>query len=308
MALTIQQMRYLIAIAECGSISSAAHSLFVSQSSLSVAVREIEAETGVSVFKRSNRGITITNDGIELLGYARQVVEQADLMIDRYSPETNKGKAPQHLAVSTQHYAFAVEAFVQFVDKQKSDSYNFTLRETRTNEIIQDVSEFRSDVGIIYMDKFNHRVIGKALADASLSFTVLFKCRPHVFVGEGHPLAKRKLVHIEDLAKYPRYSFEQGTNNSFFYSEEPLSSLPHKKKIIMSDRGTLSNLLTNFNGYTISTGVLSSEMHTGIVSIPLDTDEEMEVGYILHAERAPSDLVDGYIATLETLVSEYFDE
>ena len=301
--MTLQQLRYLIAIAECGSISGAAHDLFVSQSSLSVALKEIENETGVTVFQRSNRGITITSEGIELLGYARQVVEQADLLEQRY--QRGEGDVPQRLSVSTQHYTFCVEAFVNMVEALNADEYKFTLRETRTAEIIDDVSEFRSDIGVLYLDNFNNRVISKALDNANLTFTSLFKCKPHVFVGEHHPLAQRERLSVEDLAEYARYSFEQGTNNSFYYSEEPLSSLPHKKRIVISDRGTLSNLLTHHSGYTVSTGVLSSEMHTGIVSIPLETDEEMNMGYVMHAERKPNALVLRYIDALKEQIATY---
>ncbi len=301
--MTLQQLRYLIAIAECGSISGAAHDLFVSQSSLSVALKEIETETGVTVFQRSNRGITITSEGIELLGYARQVVEQADLLEQRY--QRGEDDVYQRLSVSTQHYTFCVEAFVNMVESLNADEYKFTLRETRTAEIIEDVSEFRSDIGVLYLDNFNNRVISKALDAANLTFTSLFKCKPHVFVGEHHPLANRKIVAVEDLADYARYSFEQGTNNSFYYSEEPLSSLPHKKRIVISDRGTLSNLLTHHNGYTVSTGVLSSEMHTGIASIPLKTDEEMNMGYVMHAQRKPNALVLRYIDALKDQIATY---
>ncbi len=301
--MTLQQLRYLIAIAECGSISGAAHDLFVSQSSLSVALKEIETETGVTVFQRSNRGITITSEGIELLGYARQVVEQADLLEQRY--QRKEDDLYQRLSVSTQHYTFCVEAFVNMVESLNADEYKFTLRETRTAEIIEDVSEFRSDIGVLYLDNFNNRVISKALDAANLTFTSLFKCKPHVFVGEHHPLANRKIVAVEDLADYARYSFEQGTNNSFYYSEEPLSSLPHKKRIVISDRGTLSNLLTHHNGYTVSTGVLSSEMHTGIASIPLKTDEEMNMGYVMHAQRKPNALVLRYIDALKEQIATY---
>lgn len=301
--MTLTQLRYLIAIAECGSISGAAHDLFVSQSSLSVALKEIETETGVTVFTRSNRGITITSEGIELLGYARQVVEQADLLEQRY--QRREGNLPQRLSVSTQHYTFTVEAFVKLVESIDNDEYKFTLRETRTAEIIDDVSEFRSDIGVLYLDNFNNRVISKALDAANLTFTSLFRCKPHVFVGEHHPLAKCSEVTVDDLADYPRYSFEQGTNNSFYYSEEPLSSLPHKKRIVISDRGTLSNLLTHHNGYTVSTGVLSSEMHTGIASIPLVADEEMNMGYVMHAQRKPGDLVLRYIDALKEQIASY---
>jgi DNA-binding transcriptional LysR family regulator len=295
--MTLQQLRYLIAIAEHGSINAAAHALFVAQSSLSAAVSQVEEETGITIFNRSNKGIVLTADGIEYLGYARQVVEQADLLEHRYA----KGEqtAANRLAISTQHYAFCVEAFVALAETEDLDEYNFTLRETRTGEIIEDVKNFRSDIGVLYMDHYNQRVLSQTLADADLKFAALFKAKPHVFVGEDHPLAHQKRLKIDDLAQYPRYSFEQGTNNSFYYSEEPFSWLPHSRNIVISDRGTLSNLLTHHNGYTVSTGVLSSEMHTGIVAIPLDTNEEMTMGYIVHKQRRPSRLASKYIDELK---------
>ena len=277
--MTLQQLRYLIAIANHGSISAAAHTLYVSQSSLSVAVRDIERETGVTIFERSNRGITLTSDGIELLGYARQVVEQADLMEQRYSGRG--GEAAQRLSITSQHYAFVVEAFLELAEEYEGAGYNFSLRETRTSEVIEDVRDFRSDLGVLYLSTFNESVIGHALSDANLSFNLLFTAQPHVFVSDKHPLASRTEVTVEDLEDYPRYAFEQGANNSFFYSEEPLAELPHTKCISVSDRGTLSNLLAHHNGYTISTGVLSSEMYTGIASVPLQTKELMRVGYIV---------------------------
>lgn len=301
--MTLQQLRYLIAIAQNGSISSAAHSLYISQSSLSMAVKDIERECGVTIFERSSKGITLTREGNELLGYARQVVEQADLMETRYSKQTKP--VAQHLSIASQHYAFPVEAFLEFVKDYEGESYTFCLRETRTAEIIEDVKEFRSDIGILYTSSFNEQVIGKTLEDANLTFNPLFQARPHIFVGENHPLAHKKSLKIEELAPYPRYSFEQGTSNSFFFAEEPFAELPHEKKIIISDRGTLSNLLSHHVGYTVSTGVLSSEMHSGIVSIPLETSEKMIVGYIIHNERQLSMLALGYIETLKLFIEEY---
>ena len=301
--MTLQQLRYLIAIANHGSISGAAHSLYVSQSSLSVAVRDIERETGVTIFERSNRGITLTSDGIELLGYARQVVEQADLMAQRYATPGHTGS--QRLAITSQHYAFVVEAFLELSEEYEGDGYNFSLRETRTSEVIEDVRDFRSDLGVLYLSTFNESVIGHALEDANLSFNLLFTAQPHVFLSEKHPLATRSSVTIEDLADYPRYAFEQGSNNSFFYAEEPLAELPHAKRISVSDRGTLSNLLAHHNGFTVSTGVLSSEMYTGIASVPLQTDERMRVGYIVHNERQLSDLAERYIEKLSLFVEGY---
>lgn len=199
--MTLQQLRYLIAIANHGSISAAAHTLYVSQSSLSVAVRDIERETGVTIFERSNRGITLTSDGIELLGYARQVVEQADLMEQRYSGRG--GEAAQKLSITSQHYAFVVEAFLELAEEYEGTSYNFSLRETRTSEVIEDVRDFRSDLGVLYLSTFNESVIGHALSDANLSFNLLFTAQPHVFVSDKHPLASRTEVTVEDLEDYP---------------------------------------------------------------------------------------------------------
>ena len=306
LCMTLQQLRYLIAIAQSGSISSAAHELYISQSSLSMAVKDIEREFGVKVFDRSSKGITLTREGNELLGYARQVVEQADLMETRYSRETKP--VAQHLSITSQHYAFPVEAFLEFVKDYEGEGYTFILRETRTSEVIEDVKDFRSDIGILYMSSFNEHVIGKTLEDANLTFNVLFQAHPHIFVGESHPLADRNTISIDELADYPRYSFEQGTTNSFFYAEEPFAELPHEKKIIVSDRGTLSNLLSHHIGYTVSTGVLSSEMHSGIVAIPLETEEKMLVGYIVHNERQLSPLASAYIEILKLFIEDYSRE
>lgn len=302
--MTLQQLRYLIAIAAKRSISAAAHELFVSQSSLSVAVKEVEQECGIKIFERSSKGITLTNEGMEFLGYARQVIEQADLMQARYSQDSSI-EAP-HLAVSSQHYAFPVEAFLEFVDEYEGEGYNFTLRETRTSEIIKDVSEFKSDIGILYLSSFNRRVMLKAFEDANVKFEELFSAAPHIFIGENHPLANKASIQLEELEDYPRYTFEQGSVNSFFYAEEPFAELPHEKRVIISDRGTLSNLLAHHNGFTVATGVLSSEMHSGIVSIPLETDEVMVVGYIVHNERKISLLAQKYIERLRSLIANSY--
>ena len=300
--MTLQQLRYLIAIAEYGSINAAAQNLYASQSNLSTAIKELEQELGITVFTRSNRGVTLTNDGTELLGYARQVVEQADMLEGRYA---GRGTARLRLAVSTQHYAFSVQAFVNVVEACEGDEYEFVLRESTTAEIIDDVRSFRSEVGILYTDDFNRRVLQKAFDDADLDYEPLFDARVHVFVGEGHPLASAALIKPEDLEPYPRYSFEQGTTNSFYYSEEPLSHLPHARNIRISDRGTLTNLLTGHDGYTLSTGVLSAEMQSGIASIPLDTDESMQVGFVMHRERRPSPLLERYIGELRAVIGAF---
>ena len=299
--MTLQQLRYLIAISEHGSINAAAQTLYVSQSNLSTAIKELERELGITIFTRSNRGVTLTNDGTELLGYARQVIEQADMLETRYA----RGRSEHmHLSVSTQHYYFSLQAFINVAEECSSERYSFVLRECATGQIIEDVRTFRSEVGILYLDDFNSRVLKKAFREADVAFCPLFDAHVHVFVGEHHPLANRSILTLEDLEPYPRYSFEQGTTNSFYYSEEPFGHLRHDRNISFSDRGTLTNLLTSFNGYTISTGVLSSEMHSGIVSIPLDEDATMQVGYIMHNERRPSALLKRYIEELHKVIAE----
>ena len=300
--MTLQQLRYLIAIAEHGSMNAAAYNLYASQSNLSTAIKDLERELGITIFKRSNRGVTLTSEGTELLGYARQVVEQADMLESRYT----KGDGGRtRLAVSAQHYAFSVHAFVDVIAQCEADDYEFVMRETSTGQIIEDVGSFRSEVGILFVDEFNQRVLEKAFADANLVFHPLFDARIHVFVGEGHPLAGKKSIRPEELENWPCLTFEQGTENSFYFSEEPLSYLPHRKVIRASDRGTMTTLLSNHNGYMLSSGVLSDEMQLGsIVAIPLETTERMRVGYLIHRERKPSELLLRYIERLSEIVRD----
>ena len=301
--MTLQQMKYIIMIVRCGSITEAAKRLFISQPSLSNAVMDVERETGIVIFQRSAKGITLTADGTELLSYVRQVVEQAELMEQRYF-----GKKPskQLCSVSTQHYAFAVNAFVNVIASLKTDEYEFTLRETRTYEIIEDVKNFHSEIGILYLSDFNEKVIRKLLKESHLTFTPLFTANPHVFISSEHPLAKRKSIALDEMDEYPCLAFEQGEYNSFYFSEELLSTVPHKKIIHVSDRATLFNLLIGLNGYTICTGVLNSNLNgENIVSVPLDTDERMNVGWIKNEKVSLSSFAECYIDELKRLITSY---
>ena len=304
--MNLQQLRYVIAIAEGGSMNSVARTHFISQSSLSVAVRDLEAEMGVKIFNRSSKGITLTSDGVEFLSYARQVVEQADLLVQRY----DRGAAThrERLAISSQHYAFAVRAFIELVRERGNEPCDFSLRETRTAEIIGDVAAFRSDIGLLYLSGYNEAAIRRRLEESSLTFTSLFRARPHVFVREGHPLASLATVRVRDLEPYPRYTFEQGSESSLYLSEEPLSSPPHDRQITASDRGTMTSLLSGYDGFLISTGVMSDEMFSGIVSLPLETDEVMNVGYVTHSERRLGPLAQEYVERLGRLIVGFGDE
>ena len=299
--MTLQQLRFLIAVAEAGSINAAAQNLYTAQSNISSTIKGLETELGIEIFTRSSRGVMLTNDGTELLGYARQVVEQADMLEARYQGNA----APRaQLAVSAQHYAFGVQAFVNVVESRDDEQLDFRMRETTTAEIIDDVRAFRSEIGLLYLDDFNRRVLEKAFADARVSFHALFNAGVHVFMSESNPLAARKSIRLKDLEKLTRYSFEQGTSNSFYYAEEPFAYVPCARNIRVSDRGTLTNLLTTSDGYTLSTGVLSSEMQHGMASIPLADAATMTVGYIVHDERQASPILEQYLAELRRIVRE----
>lgn len=301
--MTLQQLRYIIKIVECGSITEAAKQLFISQPSLSNAVKELETELGIEIFFRTTKGISLSIDGTEFLSYARQVVEQAELLEQRY---LGKKPSKQLCSVSTQHYAFAVNAFVNLLLALDVDEYEFTLRETRTYEIIEDVKNLRSELGIIYLSDFNEKVLNKLLKENHLIFHPLFKADPHVFISSVHPLANKKSVTLEDLDDYPFLAFEQGEYNSFYFSEEILSTIPHKKTIHVSDRATLFNLLIGLNGYTICTGVLNSNLNgDNIISVPLETEERMLVGWIANEKAHLSAIASDYITELKRLISEY---
>lgn len=301
--MTLLQLKYVIQIVECGSITEAAKKLFITQPSLSTAIKELERELGIDVFYRSTKGITLTNDGQEFLSYARQIMEQSDLLEQRY---IGKRSSKKLCSISTQHYAFAVNAFVNLISDLNVDEYEFTLRETRTYEIIEDVKNFRSEIGILYLSDFNEKVLHKLLKENHLTFQSIYKAKPHVFVRSNHPLSKQATVNTKDLDPYPFLAFEQGTYNSFYFSEEILSTLPRTKTIHVSDRATLFNLLIGLNGYTICSGILNSDLNGDqIVSIPLSTSEIMNIGWIQNEKAKLSDMAQKYIHKLEQVIEKY---
>lgn len=298
--MTLQQLRYIIEIVESGSISTAASRLFISQPSLSKAVAELEKEMGIAIFYRSNRGVILSEEGTKFLSYARQVVEQADLLEEQY-----KAGAPTRrvFAVSSQHYAFVVNAFVALVKEYGQKKYEFTLRESRTYDIIEDVRTQRSELGVLYFSRFNREVLAHAIDNADLKFSPLFTARLHVFVSRKNPMASKKSVTLEELKAYPRLTYEQGNNNSFFYSEELHSTQESPKNIVVTDRATLFNLLIGLNGYTISSGVLSTDLNgSQIVSVPLESDEYMEIGYIHAVDRPLGKMAALYVEQLKAYI------
>ncbi|MFD2117378.1 LysR family transcriptional regulator [Paenibacillus yanchengensis] len=298
--MTLQQLKYVLEINKRGSINEAAKHLFISQPSLSNAVKELENELKLTIFERTNKGITLTKKGVEFLSYARQVVEQAELLENRY---LNAVPSSQHFSVSTQHYAFAVNAFVKLVKEYGHEEYELAIRETKTYEIIEDVKTMRSEIGILFLNDFNRNVLMKLLKDANLTFTSLFIAEPHIFISVHNPLAKESSVVIDQLEPYPYLSFEQGEYNSFYFSEEILSTLTRRKSIKVTDRATLFNLLIGLNGYTISTGVLSRDLNSNkIIPVPLEIEDRIDVGWIAHKTVALSRLATAYVDFLHQSV------
>ncbi|MBO4687480.1 MAG: LysR family transcriptional regulator [Clostridiales bacterium] len=297
--MTLKQLRYAVTVAETGNMTEAARRLFIAQPSLTSAIMELEKEYGITIFSRSNKGIEITKDGEEFLGYARQILDQAELFNERY---TGKKEGKVRFCVSSQHYSFAVEAFVELLRKHGGSKYEFHMRETQTYDIIDDVAHLRSEIGILYLNEFNETVIRKTLRDNNLLFEPLFTAKPHVFIGKDSPLSKKKTLTLDDLKPYPRLSYEQGSHNSFYFAEEILSTVDSDKELIVRDRATLFNLLIGLDGYTICSGVISEELNgPHIIAKPLKVDDYMKIGYILPSQMHPSTLTEEYILALNRI-------
>jgi len=278
--MTLQQLKYALMIAETGSMNKAAEQLYVSQPSLTASVQELEKETGILIFNRSGRGVTVTNDGAEFLQYASQVVGQFDTLTEKYNA---KGNIKKKFGVSTQHYSFAVKAFVDMVKRFDTAKYEFAIRETKTAEVISDVASLRSEIGILYLNDFNRKAILKLLNASGLEFNSLTKCSPFVYLWKGHPLSKKEQITFDDLADYPCLSFEQGANSSFYYAEEILSTAEYPRTIKANDRATMLNLMIGLNGYTLCSGIICEELNgSDYIAVPFHSGDEdaMEIGYI----------------------------
>lgn len=294
--MTLQQLRYMITAAETGSITEAAKVLYISQPSLSGAIKDVEKEVGITIFQRCRAGIALTKEGMEFLGYARQVIQQMELLEAKYiSNQPRK----QRFCVSTQHYTFTSNAFVELVKQFGEERFEFILNETQTHQIIEDVRNRFSDLGILYLCKSNESVLKKAFDEYDLKFYELFSAKPHIFISKKHPLANCSSVKLSDLKPYPRLSFVQGTYESSNFSEELFSNEIVDKSIKVSDRAAIVNLMIGLNGYTISSGIFPKYLQGDeIISIPLDEDETMRIGYILNKDKQLSELGEIYVNAL----------
>lgn len=291
--MTLAQLRYAIMVAEANSMNEAARKLFISQPSLSSAIRELELEIGIELFHRTNRGVSMTPEGEEFIGYARQVVEQYELLDAKYVGKENTKKK---FSVSVQHYTFAVSAFVEMVKQFGMDEYEFAIHETKTYQVIEDVKNFKSEIGILYVNDFNRKVLEKLFHEFGLEFHELMNCHIYVYMWKGHPLAERQKVTLEELAEYPCLSFEQGSNNSFYFAEEVLSTYNYKRLIKADDRATILNLMRGLNGYTLCSGIICEELNgTDYCAVKLESEEIMTIGYLCRKRTAISPLGKKYL-------------
>ena len=295
--MTLAQLTYVVKIAETKSMNKAAAELFVSQPALSGAIRELEEEIHTNLFIRTNRGVVLTAQGEEFLSYARQMVELNKLVEERYAGEK---QAKKRFSVSMQHYSFAVEAFIKLANRYAPDESELAVHETKTHEVIDNVKNYRSELGILYLNDFNEKVLKKIFLENELEFIPLFTCGISVYLSKEHPLASKKLIQFEELTDYPCLSFEQGDKNSFYFAEEVLSTLEYKQIIKVDDRATMLNLMTGMNGYTLCSGIICEELNGGYyVSVPLDTEDTMTIGYLKQKNMPPSILGEEYIEILK---------
>ena len=278
--MTLAQLRYAITVAGASSMNEAAGKLFISQPSLSASIKELEASAASDVYKRqrTNRGISVTPEGEEFIGYARQVVEQYNLIESKYILKENTKKK---FGVSMQHYTFAVKAFVEMVKQFGMDEYEFEIHETKTYDVIEDVKNCKSEIGVLYINDFNKKVLTKLFHQSGVEFHELLKCHIYVYLWKGHPLASKKEITLEELEEYPCLSFDQGQNNSFYFAEEVLSTYDYKRLIKANDRATFLNLMIGLNGYTLCSGIMCEELNgSDYCAVKLKSDEIMTIGYI----------------------------
>ena len=294
--MTLQQLKYALTIADCGSMNEAAKQLFISQPSLSETMKELETEIGLDIFLRSNRGIVITPEGEEFLGYARQVTEQFGLLQSKYIDK----KVKEKFSVSTQHYTFAVKAFVETVKQIGMEQYEFAVHETTTISVIENVKNFKSEIGVLYENDFNEKVLNKMFKENGLEFVELFSCDTFVYLWSGHPLAKQDVITMEELDEYPCLSFDQGKNNSLYLAEEMKSTYEYRRLIKANDRATLLNLMIGLNAYTLCPGIICEDLNgNDYKAVPLKETEKMRIGYIKRKGAKVSHIGELYIEELK---------
>lgn len=296
--MTIIQLKYVIALANASSMREAASKLFVSQPALSATIRELEEELGIKIFERNNKGIALTNEGREFLTYAKQAVSQYQVIEDRYV-ESEKDKV--HFSVSMQHYVFAVKAFLNAIREFSYSKYTYSVQETKTDEVLINVRDLKSEIGIISYSKGNENIFRKLFREYGLSFHPLMVRDTYAYLWKDHPLADREEISLEDLKEYPCISFDQSSESEFYLSEEALGEYDFVKRIKSNDRATSMEIMAGMNGFSIGTGIMTESVaiSNDLVCIKLKEDDPLTIGYIIRTGNALSDIGQRYVEELE---------
>ena len=295
--MTFLQLKYVIATANSGSFREAARRLFVSQPALSSTIRELEEELDIQLFERTNKGIRVTEQGNEFLIYAKEAVSQYELIEDRY---LNRDNDKKHFSVSMQHYVFAVHAFVSVVKEFHRKKYVYSVHETRTDEVLNNVKNLKSEIGVISYSNSNEKVMKKLFREYQLKFIPLIIRNTYVYVWREHPLAGKKELSLDELGEYPCVSFDQSSESDFYLSEEALGDYDFNKLIKSTDRATTAELMSALNGYSIGTGNMidSMALKDGFVTIKLKEEDPLTIGYIIKEKHTLSDIGEKYIEEL----------
>ncbi len=295
--MTIIQMKYAILVSESKSMQEAARKAFISQPNLSEVVKALEEEIGIRIFFRSRTGVTLTSEGREFIKYAKQVIDQYELLESKYIKKQSNKK---EFHVSTQHYTFAVNAFIRTIHKHGDGMYRFSIIETQTRNVIENVKNWKSDVGIIGVNSFNKKILMKLIQESNLVFHELMQRENCVYLWKNHPLAERKILTFADLEEYPCLIFEQEDNASFYFTEEAFGTYQYPKLIVSNDRATSMECMVGVNGYAIGTGLLQDSINAkDYVSVPLEEKEIMVIGYVVRKAVNLSEIAMSYINELK---------
>ena len=295
--MNINQIRYVLKVAASSSMREAATGLYVSQPALSASIRELEEELGILIFDRTNKGISLTEDGREFLSYAKKVMAQYEVLEDRY---ISAGRDKERFSVSTQHYNFAIKSFTEVIKRFEPEKYLFSIHETRTSEVLENVRDFKSEIGIVSYSGTNETLIKKLIREYQLEFTPLMRRETYIYFWKNHKLAKRKTISLEELKSYPCISFDQSDDSNFYLTEEAMADYDYDKLIKSDDRATTMELIASLGGYSIGSGMLSEEdaILKGLVAVKLKEEDPLTIGYIVRRGSRHSRYGEAYIEEL----------
>ena len=298
--MNIQQLRYVVAIANSGTFREAAEKMYVSQPSLSISVRDLEKELGFKIFRRTSSGTFLTRRGMEFYEKAQDVVKGFDVFQNQYaSPEEEK----KEFSISSQHYDFLPPLMTEFSIRYPENK-NFRIFESTTVQILDEVAQGHSELGIIYLNRQNTKGIMQRVDKLGLEVVDLIPFQTHINLRKGHPLAKKKKLVMEDLAQLPTVRFTQEKDEYLYYSENFVDTSSSSQMFNVTDRATLNGILERTDAYATGSGFLDSQSVNGITVIPLEDNLDNKMVYVKREEMDLSPVAEKFV---EVMV-EYFDQ